>query len=53
LYYPGTGIGLNIVKGYVQNLNGAISFESTENKGTIFKVQLPKLNTYEQESIIN
>lgn len=53
LYYPGTGIGLNIVKGYIQNLNGSISFESTENKGTIFKVQLPKLNTYEQESIIN
>ncbi|SFS34002.1 PAS domain-containing sensor histidine kinase [Lutibacter maritimus] len=53
LYYPGTGIGLNIVKGYIQNLNGAISFESTENKGTIFKIQLPKLNTYEQESITN
>lgn len=53
LYYPGTGIGLNIVKGYIQNLNGSISFESTENKGTIFKVQLPKLNTYEQESITN
>ncbi|WP_372744197.1 sensor histidine kinase [Lutibacter sp.] len=44
LYYPGTGIGLNIVKGYVQNLNGTISFESVENKGTIFKVQLPKMN---------
>ena len=53
LYYPGTGIGLNIVKGYIQNLNGSISFESSENKGTIFKVQLPKLNTYEQESITN
>jgi hypothetical protein len=43
LYYPGTGIGLNIVKGYIQNLNGTISFESVENNGTIFKVQLPKL----------
>ncbi len=47
LYYPGTGIGLNIVKGYVQSLNGIISFESIENKGTIFKVQLPKLISYE------
>lgn len=47
LYYPGTGIGLNIVKGYVQNLNGTISFESVENKGTIFKVQLPKMNNHD------
>ena len=53
LYYPGTGIGLNIVKGYVQNLNGAISFESIENKGTIFRVQLPKISSYAKKSITN
>ena len=53
LYYPGTGIGLNIVKGYIQSLNGIISFESIENKGTIFRVQLPKLVNYEQESTAN
>jgi len=47
LYYPGTGIGLNIVKGYVNSLDGSISFESTENKGTIFKVSLPKLKGIE------
>src|SRR5699024_5595037 len=29
----GTGIGLNIVKGYMENLNGSIAFESTENIG--------------------
>ena len=53
LYYPGTGIGLNIVKGYINNLNGTISFKSEENKGTIFNVQLPKLVQNEQKSIIN
>jgi PAS domain S-box-containing protein len=43
LYFPGTGIGLNIVQGYVRSLKGNISFESEENRGTIFKVELPKL----------
>jgi len=43
IYYPGTGIGLNIVKGYLEKLNGSISFESTENEGTIFYITLPKL----------
>lgn len=41
--YPGTGIGLNIVNGYVKKLNGAISFKSKENVGTVFNVQLPKI----------
>jgi len=53
LYYPGTGIGLNIVKGYINNLNGNISFKSTENKGTTFNVQLPKINNHEKKGIIN
>ena len=43
LYYPGTGIGLNIVKGYITSLKGTISFVSKENKGTSFKIQLPKI----------
>ena len=46
-YYPGTGIGLNIVNGYVKCLNGAISFKSKENIGTIFNIQLPKIKNYE------
>ncbi len=37
----GTGLGLNIVKRYVEMLDGAISFESKLNKGTTFHVQLP------------
>lgn len=47
LYYPGTGIGLNIVKGYINSLKGTISFKSMENQGTVFKVQLPKINSHE------
>jgi len=37
----GTGIGLNIVKGHLENLNGSISFTSKENKGSIFIIELP------------
>jgi signal transduction histidine kinase len=38
----GTGLGLNIVKRYVDLLNGSISFKSELNKGTEFTVILPK-----------
>lgn len=41
----GTGLGLNIVKKYVELLNGEISFVSKPEKGTTFYVTLPKLNT--------
>lgn len=37
----GTGLGLNIVYQYVQLLGGKIHFESQENSGTIFYIQLP------------
>ncbi|MEQ8927555.1 MAG: PAS domain-containing sensor histidine kinase [Fulvivirga sp.] len=37
----GTGLGLNIVKKYVEMLSGAITFESSENNGTTFTVTLP------------
>jgi len=37
----GTGLGLNIVKKYVELLKGRISFESIANQGTTFKVELP------------
>jgi len=37
----GTGLGLNIVKRYVQLLNGNINFASRVNKGTTFKIQFP------------
>jgi PAS domain S-box-containing protein len=37
----GTGLGLNIVKRYLDLLNGSIEFESVENQGTTFVVTLP------------
>lgn len=38
----GTGLGLHIVKQYVDLMNGKISFSSEINKGTTFIVILPK-----------
>lgn len=37
----GTGLGLNIVKKYVELMNGEIEFTSTLGKGTTFFVTLP------------
>lgn len=37
----GTGLGLNIVKGYVDLLEGSISFESTPDEGSTFRVNIP------------
>ena len=36
----GTGLGLNIVKRYVDMMGGNITFESSEGQGTSFKVRL-------------
>ncbi len=37
----GTGLGLNIVRRYLQLLDGEISFESVPDEGTTFTVHLP------------
>ncbi len=37
----GTGLGLNIVKRYLDLLNGSISFTSEYGKGSTFVIQLP------------
>ncbi|MDA0194719.1 MAG: PAS domain-containing sensor histidine kinase [Bacteroidetes bacterium] len=37
----GTGLGLNIVKKYLELLKGSIYFESKQNKGTTFTIELP------------
>lgn len=40
LLTQGTGIGLNIIKNHIESLGGEISFESTENVGSIFKMKI-------------
>jgi len=42
-HVPGTGLGLNIVKRYIDLLKGSISISSKPNSGTTFEVQLPKV----------
>lgn len=46
----GTGLGLNIVKRYVEVMNGVISFESQLGEGSSFKIILPKNNHDEKNS---
>ena len=40
----GTGIGLNIVKRYVELMQGKVTFKSKLNQGSTFTVELPKNN---------
>ncbi len=40
----GMGLGLAIIKKIIENYNGSISFESVEEKGTLFTVKLPIKN---------
>jgi signal transduction histidine kinase len=39
---PGTGLGLNIVRRYVDLLGGSITFSSEYRKGTTFVVSIPE-----------
>ena len=41
----GTGIGLNIVKSHLKNLNGTISFVSKEDVGSTFTMTIPLIAT--------
>lgn len=40
---PGTGLGLIIVKHFLDMLNASITFQSIENKGTTFKIDIPNV----------
>ena len=46
----GTGLGLNIVAGYVKMLGGSIDFESIEEEGTTFTLRIPLNLTYEGQN---
>jgi two-component system aerobic respiration control sensor histidine kinase ArcB len=39
--YPGTGLGLYVVKTFMDEMDGDIELESYENSGTCFKVKIP------------
>src|SRR5690606_40741231 len=41
LLVQGTGIGLNIVKVHLENIEGSIYFKSEEGKGSVFTVEFP------------
>ena len=43
----GNGLGLYITKQLVESMNGSITFESEENKGTVFIVTFPVFNEEE------
>ncbi|MFD2433324.1 ATP-binding protein [Mesonia maritima] len=46
----GTGIGLSIVKGFVEALDGSINLQNNENGGCNFKIKLPAIiNSYQIE----
>jgi nitrogen fixation/metabolism regulation signal transduction histidine kinase len=44
----GMGLGLSIVKRYVEGANGRVWFESKMNKGSVFFVELPVIFTVER-----
>ena len=41
LNIQGTGLGLNIVKQYVELMKGTVSYESEESKGSTFSITIP------------
>jgi two-component system nitrogen regulation sensor histidine kinase NtrY len=44
----GMGLGLSIVKKYIESANGRIWFESVADKGTVFYIELPLMYTVEK-----
>lgn len=51
--YGGSGLGLSISKSLVEKMNGKIWFESVENMGTTFFIQIPLIQAEEKVEEIN
>lgn len=47
LNIQGTGLGLNIVRKYLDSIGGSMEFSSKENKGTKFKIRLVNHDRFE------
>lgn len=45
----GTGIGLNIIKNHLENLNAKLKFESQLGKGSTFSIEIPKQQPQEEQ----
>lgn len=49
--FEGTGLGLNIVKRYLQLLSGDITLESIPGEGTTFHIHIPNHHLYETHTL--
>lgn len=50
LTIQGTGLGLNIIKKYLEIMDGTIDYISEENHGTVFNITLPRELLYEENT---
>lgn len=53
LNIAGTGLGLHIVRQYTELMDGALEFESMENRGSTFTVTFPKKTKENEENTSN
>ncbi|MBW2597242.1 MAG: PAS domain-containing sensor histidine kinase, partial [Deltaproteobacteria bacterium] len=46
----GVGLGLSMTYGIIREHNGVIEVDSKPDKGTVFKIKLPKISTDERDN---